>query len=77
MYAAEGREERIRPSIRHILRVILYIYFLYTELELYSLLLAGMPIFDSIFYTFSALSTGGFAMQNARISRKIHPCTGY
>ena len=26
-----------------------------------------MPIFDSIFYAFTALSTGGFAMQNASI----------
>jgi trk system potassium uptake protein TrkH len=27
-----------------------------------------MPLFDSVFYTFSALSTGGFAMQNASLA---------
>lgn len=27
-----------------------------------------MPVFDSVFYTFSALSTGGFAMKNASIA---------
>ena len=30
MYSAEGREERILPSIRHTARIILYIYLLYT-----------------------------------------------
>ena len=68
MYAAEGRDERIRPSIRHTARIILYIYVLYTVIGIVLFLLAGMPVFDSVFYTFSALSTGGFAMQNASIA---------
>ena len=67
MYAAEGREERIRPSIRHTARVILYIYIFYTIIGIILFILAGMPVFDSVFYTFTALSTGGFAMQNASI----------
>ena len=68
MYSAEGRDERIRPSIRRTARVILYIYVLYTVISIILFILAGMPFFDSIFYTFSALSTGGFAMQNASIA---------
>ena len=68
MYSAEGREERILPSIRHTARIILYIYFLYTIVGIVLFIIAGMPIFDSVFYTFSALSTGGFAMQSASIA---------
>lgn len=68
MYSAEGRDERILPSIRHTARIILYIYFLYTVIGIILFILVGMPLFDSVFYTFSALSTGGFAMQNASIA---------
>ena len=68
MYSAEGRDERILPSIRHTSRIIVYIYILYTVIGLILFKLAGMPIFDSVFYTFTALSTGGFAMQNASLA---------
>jgi trk system potassium uptake protein TrkH len=68
MYSAEGREERILPSIRHTTRIIVYIYLLYTAISIILFKLAGMPVFDSVFYAFSALSTGGFAMQNASIA---------
>lgn len=67
MYAAEGRDERILPSIRHTSKIILYIYTLYTVISIALFLLAGMPVFDSIFYAFSALSTGGFALKNVSI----------
>lgn len=67
MYSAEGREERILPSIRHTAKIILYIYALYTAISIALFLLAGMPVFDSIFYTFTALSTGGFALSSQSI----------
>ena len=68
MYTAEGREERILPSIRHTTRIILYIYIIYTVISIILFIIAGMPVFDSVFYAFSALSTGGFAMQNASLA---------
>jgi trk system potassium uptake protein TrkH len=68
LYSAEGREDRILPSIRNTARAILKVYVLYTVVGFVLFLLAGMPVFDSIFYTFSALSTGGFAMQNASLA---------
>ena len=68
LYSAEGRDERILPSIRHTARTILYIYLLYTIIGIILFIVAGMPVFDSVFYTFSALSTGGFAMQNASLA---------
>ena len=67
LYLAEGREERLVPSIKHSTRIIVYIYSLFTGIGIILFLAAGMPLFDSVFYTFSALSTGGFAMQNTSI----------
>ena len=68
MYSAEGREERLAPSIRHTSRIILYIYLGYTALSIALFYIAGMPFFDSVFYAFTALSTGGFALQNVSIA---------
>ena len=68
MYSAEGREERLVPSIRHTSRIILYIYLGYTAISIILFKVAGMPIFDSVFYAFTALSTGGFALENASIA---------
>jgi trk system potassium uptake protein TrkH len=68
LYTAEGREDRILPSIRHTARIILYIYVIYTIIGIILFKLAGMPLFDSVFYTFSTLSTGGFGMQNASLA---------
>jgi trk system potassium uptake protein len=67
MYSAEGREERLVPSIKHTTRIILYIYIGYTIISIALFKLAGMPVFDSVFYAFTALSTGGFGMQNASL----------
>lgn len=67
LYLAEGREERLRPSIKHSTRVIVYIYVFFTALGIILFLISGMPLFDSVFYTFTALSTGGFGMQNTSI----------
>jgi len=64
LYLAEGREERLVPSIKHSTRIIVYIYLLFTGIGIVLFLAAGMPIFDSVFHTFSALSTGGFGMHN-------------
>jgi len=68
LYSAEGREDRILPSIRNTARAILKVYVLYTVIGFVLFVLAGMPVFDSVFYTFSALSTGGFGMQNASLA---------
>ncbi|MDO8870802.1 MAG: TrkH family potassium uptake protein [Methanobacteriaceae archaeon] len=67
LYIAEGREERLLPSVKHTTRVIVYIYAGFTVLGIILFILAGMPIFDSIFQTFVTLSTGGFGMHNTSI----------
>jgi trk/ktr system potassium uptake protein len=68
MYSAEAREEKIRPSVRGTARIMIYVYLLYTAISIILFKIAGTPNFDSVFYTFTALSTGGFAMHNASIA---------
>ncbi|EKF86647.1 TrkH family potassium uptake protein [Methanobacterium formicicum] len=67
LYLAEGREERVVPSIKHSTRIIVYIYLLFTGIGILLFLAAGMPLFDSVFHTFVSLSTGGFGMHNSSI----------
>lgn len=67
MYLAEGRDERLTPSIRHSTRIVVYIYLFFTAIAITLFYIAGLDIFDSIFHAFSALSTGGFAMHNTSL----------
>jgi trk system potassium uptake protein TrkH len=67
LYLAEGREERLRPSIKHSTRIIVYIYVSFTIFAIFLFLIAGMPVFDSIFHAFTTLSTGGFGMHNTSL----------
>ena len=67
LYLAEGREERLVPSIKHSTRIILYIYLFFTAIGIILFLAAGMPVFDSIFHAFVSLSTGGFGMHNTSV----------
>lgn len=67
LYLAEGREERLRPSIKHSTRIIVYMYVSFTVIAIVLYLIAGMPVFDSIFHAFTTLSTGGFGMHNTSL----------
>ncbi len=67
LYLAEGREERLTPSIKHSTRIIVYIYLFFTAIAVTLFLIAGMPLFDSVFHAFTALSTGGFGMHNTSL----------
>lgn len=64
LYKSEAREDRIKPSIANTLKKILQIYLIYTAVGIVLFILAGMPIFDSINNTFSAISTGGLSIKN-------------
>jgi len=67
LYLAEGRNERILPSIKHTTKIIVYIYAGFTIMGIILFILAGMPVFDSVFQTFVTLSTGGFGMHNTSV----------
>jgi trk system potassium uptake protein TrkH len=65
--AGGGNEEKLAPSMKHSARIIVYLYMFFTALGIILFLLAGMPLFDSVFQTFVTLSTGGFAMHNTNV----------
>jgi trk system potassium uptake protein TrkH len=67
LYLAEAREEKLTPSIKHSTRVIVYMYLFFTAIAITLFLISGMPVFDSVFHAFSALSTGGFGMHNTSL----------
>lgn len=64
LYKSEAREDRIKPSITNTLKKILQIYLIYTLIGVILFILAGMPVFDSINNTFTAISTGGLSIKN-------------
>ncbi len=67
LYLAEGRDERLLPSVKHTTRIIVYIYLGFTAISIILFFIAGMSVFDSVFHTFVTLSTGGFGMHNTSI----------
>ena len=67
LYLAEGRDHRLVPSVVKTTRRIWAIYAGYTGLLALILIIVGMPIFDSINHSMTALATGGFSVQNFSI----------
>ncbi|RBQ22854.1 hypothetical protein ALNOE001_14270 [Candidatus Methanobinarius endosymbioticus] len=67
LYKSEAREERIKPSVANTLKKILQIYLIYTFIGIVLFIIAGMPIFDAINNTFTAISTGGMSIKNANM----------
>ena len=64
LYNAEGHMERLEPNLLHSARTILAIYsgFIAGGTLLY--VIFGMPLFDAINYSISAVATGGFSTTN-------------
>ncbi len=67
LYLAEGRSHRLLPSVVKTTRRIWAIYAGYTGLLALLLIVLGMPIFDSINHSMTALATGGFSVRNYSI----------
>lgn len=61
LYIAEGHNDKLLPNLRKSATMILGIYILYIILGSVAYSVAGMPIFDSICHSISALATGGFS----------------
>ncbi len=60
--------EKITPKIAETAKKLWFIYFAISLILVISLLIAGMPVFDSIVTSFSTLSTGGFSIKNTGIA---------
>jgi trk system potassium uptake protein TrkH len=65
LYNSEARQEKIAPSVGSTLKKIIKIYGTFTVLGIVLFILAGMPIFDSINHSLTAISTGGMSIKNA------------
>mgnify|MGYP001189932680 CR=1 FL=1 len=59
---------KITPRVRETAKLLWIVYVGFTLLEVISLLLAGMDLFDSICHSFATISTGGFSTKNASIA---------
>ena len=62
LYKAEGREEKIRPSIISTVREIWWIYLILTFIGILLFYFSGMPRWDAINHAMTALGTGGFTI---------------
>ncbi len=70
LFGAESHKiemERPVPGLSHTLKILWAIYAAFTLLIVISLFSVGMPLFDSVCHSFTALSTGGFSPYDASI----------
>lgn len=61
LYNAEGRSEKIVPTIKASTKMILVIYCSYILGGIILYVICGMPLFDAINHSIGAVSTGGFS----------------
>jgi trk system potassium uptake protein TrkH len=67
LFRSEAREEKIKPSIISTVRSMWWMYIFYTGLGVVLLWVFGMPLWDALNHSMSAISTGGFAVKGASI----------
>lgn len=58
---------KLTPRVSGTAKILYITYLVITIMELFFLLLGGMPLFDSLVHTFGTLGTGGFSSKNASI----------
>jgi len=58
---------KLVPKIAKTAQLLYIIYFLITLLEIISLNIAGMPLFDSVTHAFATMGTGGFSPKNLSV----------
>mgnify|MGYP000135469115 CR=1 FL=1 len=64
---AEGREERIEPSIRKTAEVMLKIYVVITAISIVLFLITGMEPFDAVNHAMTGIATGGFSTHSKSV----------
>lgn len=67
VYQSEGHGDEILPQVKQSAKMVWKIYIIYLILGIIALVMAGMPVFDSINHCMTALATGGFSTKNASI----------
>jgi len=59
---------KLVPKVRNTAKMLYGIYIVITSAEIISLVLAGMPLYDSMTLSFATVGTGGFALLNSSIA---------
>lgn len=68
---------KLVPKVKSTAKLLYEMYIILTLLEIFLLILGGMPVFDSLVNTFSTAGTGGFAIKNASIAAYENPYFEY
>ncbi len=68
LYYAEGRFERLEPSLRRTVRELLMLYIVLTAIAIAALYVAGMGLFDAVNHAFASVATGGFSTRDQSIA---------
>ncbi|MBR1597827.1 MAG: TrkH family potassium uptake protein [Lachnospiraceae bacterium] len=58
---------KLAPKVKKTATYLYIIYFILTALEIVSLVIAGMPLFDAVCTSFTTTSTGGFGIKAASL----------
>ncbi len=67
LYYAEARTEKVRPNIVNTIKMIWWIYALYTVVGIVLLFFAGMTPFDAINHSMTAIATAGLSTHSESI----------
>lgn len=66
--------DKIVPKARNTAKILYLIYIGFTVLEIAALLIAGMPLFDSVVHAFGTAGTGGFGIKADSIASYSSAC---
>lgn len=58
---------KLVPKVKETAKILYKIYIVITIIEIILLVIAGMPLFDSMVHTFGTVGTGGFSIRNQSI----------
>ena len=64
LYVAEGHNDKLMPNLAKSARLILTIYIGLIALGTGLYVIAGMPVFDALIHSISAVATGGFSSKS-------------
>ncbi len=73
LYYAEARTEKVRPNILNTIKMIWWIYALYTVVGIVFLVFAGMTPFDAINHGMTSIATGGLSTHSESIGYYNNP----
>ncbi len=65
--ASKAVEEKLKPKVKEVARIIFVIYNGLILAEILLLVVGGMPLFDAVNHAFCTIATGGFSVKNSSI----------